>query len=307
MCEGDCDNDSDCAPGLKCFQRDGLEAVPGCSGTGISKYDYCINPELNSIGSNPSGTLGLCEGDCDNDSDCAAGLKCYQRGGLTSVPGCSGTGISNYDYCVIPELRSWGWSPSETLGLCEGDCDNDSDCAPGLKCFQRDGLEAVPGCSGTGVMYQDYCINPELNTIGKEPTNTLQLCEGNCNNDSDCAAGLKCFQRDAYELVPGCSGRGFYGFDYCTVDEHTPFTVTAQVGGNLGDAAARLGDYTFDKMWNGAAAYTNGQYIIFYGGSNSGWQWVTGYNQWAGNGPSLNDVADAQAFVTYMQFQLSTD
>ena len=87
-------------------------------------------------------------------------------------------------------------------------------------------------------------------------------------------------------------------------EEYPPFTITAQVGGNLGNAAARLGEYTFDKMWNGAAAYTNGQYIVFYGGSNDGWQWVTGYNRWAGNGPSLTDVADAQAFVTYMQFQL---
>jgi len=32
----------------------------------------------------------------------------------------------------------------------------------------------------------------------------------------------------------------------------------------------RLGVYTFDKMWNGAAAYTNGQYFVFYGGDNDG-------------------------------------
>jgi hypothetical protein len=32
---------------LKCFQRDGLTGltpVPGCSGSGISGYDYCISP-----------------------------------------------------------------------------------------------------------------------------------------------------------------------------------------------------------------------------------------------------------------------
>lgn len=33
------------------------------------------------------------------------------------------------------------------LGHCEGDCDSDSDCAPGLVCFERDGSwVAIPGC-----------------------------------------------------------------------------------------------------------------------------------------------------------------
>ena len=34
--------------------------------------------------------------------------------------------------------------------LCEGDCDRDSDCKKGLRCFLREGLEPVPGCSGDG-------------------------------------------------------------------------------------------------------------------------------------------------------------
>ena len=33
-------------------------------------------------------------------------------------------------------------------------------------------------------------------------------CEGDCSNDHDCADGLKCFYRSAYEGVPGCSGEG---------------------------------------------------------------------------------------------------
>ncbi len=130
------------------------------------------------------------------------------------------------------------------------------------------------------------------------------LCEGDCDDDSECAPGLKCFQRDALEAIPGFRGTETYCMDYCTVDE---FTVTAQVGGNLRDAAARLGEYAFDKMWNGVEAYTNGQYIVFYGGSIEGWQWVRGYNQWTGNGPSLNEVVDAKYFITHMQFQVSTD
>ena len=60
------------------------------------------NPELNSIAVNPAGKLQVCEGDCDHNSDCAGDLRCFKRGALEDVPGCSGKGISNYDYCVRP-------------------------------------------------------------------------------------------------------------------------------------------------------------------------------------------------------------
>jgi hypothetical protein len=117
-----------------------------------------IDPPLNTIAEDPTQTLQVCEGDCDSDADCADHLKCFNRGGLEPVPGCSGTGINNYDYCVYPELNSIAVSPTETLQVCEGDCDRDSDCAPGLKCFQRSALEAVPGCRGTGINNYDYCV-----------------------------------------------------------------------------------------------------------------------------------------------------
>ena len=47
--------------------------------------------------------LGECEGDCDRNSDCQTGLKCYQRSySSQQVPGCSkgGSGdIGSHDYC----------------------------------------------------------------------------------------------------------------------------------------------------------------------------------------------------------------
>jgi hypothetical protein len=48
--------------------------------------------------------LGLCQGDCDSDSDCADNLVCFQRGPNESVPGCSGgeSGNTDDDYCVLP-------------------------------------------------------------------------------------------------------------------------------------------------------------------------------------------------------------
>ena len=44
VCEGDCDDDSQCKPGFLCFDRDGYTAVPGCNGQGVADYDYCYSP-----------------------------------------------------------------------------------------------------------------------------------------------------------------------------------------------------------------------------------------------------------------------
>lgn len=101
-CEGDCDHDSDCADELVCFQRDGLATVPGCRGTGEYDNDYCIELGINELRGktlNPNGKLGRCEGDCDDDSECEDGLVCFQRDGLSPVPGCIGEGRYGYDYC----------------------------------------------------------------------------------------------------------------------------------------------------------------------------------------------------------------
>jgi hypothetical protein len=116
--------------------------------------------------------LELCVGDCDSDEDCATTLVCFQRGANQDVPGCSGgrDNGSRTDYCVYPndilstisissptsapiasppssntELK---WSTRFPLGMCTGDCDRDRDCDVGLRCFQRNGYQSVPGCSG---------------------------------------------------------------------------------------------------------------------------------------------------------------
>merc|ERR1711981_180116 len=114
-CQGDCDADSNCATGLKCFQRNGRTAVPGCKAGGkgdVSNYDYCIQRSavppgsttmVNLGGSSDKlGKLNQCQGDCDKDSNCAAGLKCFQRNGKGPIPGCKAGGkgdVRGYDYC----------------------------------------------------------------------------------------------------------------------------------------------------------------------------------------------------------------
>ena len=189
-CVGECDSDSQCGAGLKCFQRDGFTSVPGCIGHGKKDWDYCYDPldgrptALVSKGSSPNTRspwpvgrkLGACQGDCDGDTDCAAGLKCWQRSRSTSgVPGCDFGGVGDvghYDYCYDPasevrHLVDRGRDPSTAttkLLTCQGDCDADADCAGELVCFKRDKASTpVPGCTigGAGdIGTHDYCVDP---------------------------------------------------------------------------------------------------------------------------------------------------
>ena len=47
------------------------------------------------------------------------------------------------------------------LKACTGECDSDSQCVYGLKCFQRQHGEPIPGCFGKGGgPFWDYCYNP---------------------------------------------------------------------------------------------------------------------------------------------------
>jgi hypothetical protein len=51
-------------------------------------------------GSGP--VLGECEGDCDSDRECGSGLRCFQRSGSETVPGCTGDKREwrGRDFCV---------------------------------------------------------------------------------------------------------------------------------------------------------------------------------------------------------------
>jgi hypothetical protein len=211
QCTGDCDYDSDCEGDMICFQRSsGDLEVPGCVwGKGSWELkkddsDYCIQPpttptvptptaptpsaptpsykEIRYVG-NPCGDAfpqtGLCEectGDCDYDSDCEGDMVCLQRySGDLDVPGCVwGEGSDDIkndgtDICVKPNTVPGiiGYvgecDSSNPCGLCKGDCDSNSGCEAGLKCFQRDGHEAVPNCIGEGGAYdvgaKDICYS----------------------------------------------------------------------------------------------------------------------------------------------------
>ena len=144
-CQGDCDSDSDCAGSLKCFQRDDTEEVPGCIGKGQKKSDYCYDdspPDTPAPTSSPTATPVT-------SSPTEAPVT-----PVTSSP----TASPVSDNTLVIAGDNGSPSAAFPLGKCEGDCDGDSDCSGNLKCFKRDGTEAVPGCEGSGVSGKDYCF-----------------------------------------------------------------------------------------------------------------------------------------------------
>jgi len=84
--------------------------------------------------------------------------------------------VSGTDYCFHrPANYIWKMGnnglPAERfpLGKCEGDCDRDSECAEGLKCFSRSAHEEVPGCVGLGKFGNDICFD---HTLSEQPTDS---------------------------------------------------------------------------------------------------------------------------------------
>merc|ERR1712176_77390 len=170
-------------------QRSNGEPIPGCKGKGGGKdWDYCYDPlweELKTtkapIGSKQLGgkndpkakNLKACFGECDNHSQCAKGLKCFQRDNGQKIPGCHGAGGGkDWDYCYDPRhggikiLGGPNNANAKDLQRCWGECDKDSHCTHGLKCFQRSNGQAIPGCKGAGGGKDwDYCYDPLWNQV----------------------------------------------------------------------------------------------------------------------------------------------
>eukprot|EP00419_Tripos_fusus_P048638 CAMPEP_0172816088 /NCGR_PEP_ID=MMETSP1075-20121228/12206_1 /TAXON_ID=2916 /ORGANISM="Ceratium fusus, Strain PA161109" /LENGTH=458 /DNA_ID=CAMNT_0013656015 /DNA_START=38 /DNA_END=1411 /DNA_ORIENTATION=+ len=150
--------------------------VPGCAAGGNgddAETDYCAQFALQYLGHSgctKESPCQKCQGDCDHDDQCAEGLRCIQRStNRTRIPACEAGGkgdISDGDYCAPTSLQDRGCSEESSCNMCEGDCDNDAQCAEGLHCFQRSyNSTAVPGCHSGGrgdIADADYCfVSPE--------------------------------------------------------------------------------------------------------------------------------------------------
>lgn len=166
-CQGDCDVDDNCAKGLICFQRDANEAIPGCIGGEDNPLmtDYCVL--------DPSGS-GYRDPDTSSPINAPVNTEVIQTevSPVANVPPTPTSNPTNAPADNQPrpvgtteKVLNLGWEPKFLLGECEGDCDNNSDCLPGLICFNRETASVpVPGCLGgkEDSTLTDYCINPPL-------------------------------------------------------------------------------------------------------------------------------------------------
>jgi len=82
-----------------------------------------ILPPLTWIGVDNCSFCPICTGDCDVDTDCNVGLRCFKRGdeAKTQVPGCAVGGVGDIpgaDYCYDPNSNGGAESgmPSITVG-----------------------------------------------------------------------------------------------------------------------------------------------------------------------------------------------
>jgi hypothetical protein len=230
------------------------EPIPQCSGIPVTERDYCVKPALGQLvlkgeilendvyspAENYVGGLGECEGDCNHDNDCAGDLRCFQReedDPLKEVPGCLGTGAHIVDYCYKPLPTSEAPSvavaaspfpslypsaaPTTKLGHCEVGCESHLHCAEGHKCRSNVFGHAPFGedCDTDVLAADSYCSvtqNGELDYIGNGMApGALKECQGDCDDDVDCAYGLICFERLADEVVASCKGLGISEVDYC--------------------------------------------------------------------------------------------
>lgn len=230
-CAGDCHSDCQCAPGLKCFQRDAYEAVPGCSGAGQERWDYCYDP-------NP--TPEKCE--CKQSWE----WEGVEFSGCSFTPGKRAWCYTTEDNCVgsdavfanenIPGVQESGVSYciSESLvgsSVVVGDFNHTFIIDSIDEANKQATVKLIDGYSYRPVYDWGLLRGPSFATTGGTADNSkdpiplsgeddatavnLQRCVGDCDADCQCAVGLKCFQRDDFDAVPGCSGQGQINMDYC--------------------------------------------------------------------------------------------
>merc|ERR1712032_116585 len=235
-CTGECDKDSQCAYGLKCFQRSKGEKIPGCK-DGKKKvpkdWDYCYDPKTEV--KKPTKKPDPCK---KNNGGCDKARKCMNVNGKAKCGNCPKgyTNLGATKCKKVTPAKPSGFVKKYTkkyphctnLGKCynnaprttlEKACKADKLCTgfsfttgktTGHGCLKKCGAKEFGGY-GTGAY--DYFAkkaapsgDKNLSGGNSGSAKNLKACTGECDLDSQCAKGLKCFQRSKGEKIPGCKG-----------------------------------------------------------------------------------------------------
>ena len=136
--------------------------------------------ELQGSNDNAATNLQACIGECDTDEQCAIGLKCFQRSGYETIPGCKGQGKFDWDYCYNPDC---------TLTYCNAHVDLKNAFCGGNTCSTQSQSVACYGHwtehgRGEGrIPDPDLCLNFGLNPIKSVGFNLTGACRINATVD----------------------------------------------------------------------------------------------------------------------------
>ncbi len=126
------------------------------------------------------------------------------------------------DQPTSSRLNFINWDPNFRLGLCEGDCDSDSDCATGLKCFQRNtNGPTPPGCAGTPSSNADYCIQDT--NYRKEYFDFYPKMDSGGNDIGRISGGVGVYAEECYK-DPACKGFNSNGWMKFRVKERSQWS-----------------------------------------------------------------------------------
>merc|ERR1712037_820083 len=154
------------------------------------------------------------------------GLKCFQRSKGEKIPGCKGNG-------GVKELGGGNSGSAKNLQRCVGECDADSQCAYGLKCFQRSKGEKIPGCKDGKKKVPkdwDYCYDPK--TEVKKPTKKPDPCK---KNNGGCDKARKCMNVNGKAKCGNCP-KGYTNLGATKCKKVVPSGDKNLSGGNSGGA-----------------------------------------------------------------------
>merc|ERR1719454_1127643 len=140
--------------------------IPGCKGKGGGPtHDYCYDPKIE-VKKPTKKPANPC---LKNNGGCDKARKCMNMKGKAKCGNCP-KGFTNLGATKCKKAAPAGDKQlgggnnggAKNLKACSGECDADSQCAKGLKCFQRSKGEKIPGCKGNGGGKDwDYCYDPK--------------------------------------------------------------------------------------------------------------------------------------------------
>ena len=235
LCEGDCDNDRQCADGLICHQRDKNEEVPGCTGGGSdsSLTDYCIQSNVDSSTSvvvasptvQPSNVPTALPTPLPTTENPTAGPTQLPT---TAEPTPLSTSANPTPLPTTANPTNLPTSLPTTaqptpLPTTASPTPLPSTAKP-TRLVTTTTASPTP-LPTTAVTIQSPTPPTPLPTTAQptsQPTQVrinrvgnngspqqdypLELCQGDCDNDGECAGDLICHQREPFEAVPGCDG-----------------------------------------------------------------------------------------------------